>query len=339
VTDRELEQYLTPHKLGEPVLAGSGVEGDFDALAVDCPFVFEHAGAFHMMFIGFDGKGYQTGLARSTDLIHWDKLGVILARGEGNDWDRLNAAGTWLLCENNLDKPRTLRKWQARYWMAYHAYPGEGYEVGPGRVGLAWTDDEDLMTWHRLPEPVLVPEDGASWEQGGLYKECLILHDDTFYLFYNAKNRADRWIEQTGLATSRDLATWTRYPGNPVLPVRAPTASGTRAWDAGFCSDPCVVDYGGRWAMYYFGYDYQHAQEGIAFSEDLVTWAKHPVPIITVGADGELDSKHAHKPSVIRHQGVLYHFYCACRPTVPGDQAVNLGDEFRCITVATSERL
>ena len=82
MTDLELEQYLTPHKLGEPVLAGSGVEGDFDALAVDCPFVFEHTGAFHMMFIGFDGKGYQTGLARSMDLIHWDKLGVILARGE-----------------------------------------------------------------------------------------------------------------------------------------------------------------------------------------------------------------------------------------------------------------
>ena len=184
-----------------------------------------------------------------------------------------------------------------------------------------------------------MPEDGASWEQGGLYKECLILHDDTFYLFYNAKNSANRWVEQTGLATSQDLATWTRYPGNPVLPVPSPTQSGTGGWDAAFCSDPCVVAYGGRWAMYYFGYDTQHAQEGIAFSDDLVTWEKHPVPIITVGADGELDSKHAHKPSVIRHEGVLYHFYCACRPAVPGDPAVNLGDEFRCITVATSEPL
>ena len=46
-----------------------------------------------------------------------------------------------------------------------------------------------------------------------------------------------------------------------------------------------------------------------------------------------------HKPAVIRHKGVLYHFYCACRPAKPGDQAVDLGDEFRCITVATSEPL
>jgi hypothetical protein len=32
----------------------------------------------------------------------------------------------------------------------------------------------------------------------------------------------------------------------------------------------------------------------------------------------------------------LYHFYSACRPALPGDPAVNVGDEFRCITVATT---
>ena len=333
MTDLNLEQYLTPHKLGRPVLTGSGVDGAFDDLAVDCPFVFEHAGAFYMLFVGFDGKGYQTGLARSTDLVEWEKRGVILGRGEGNDWDNQNAAGTWLLCENDLDKPRTLRKWQGKYWLVYHSYPGEGYEVGPGRVGLAWTEDESLMSWHRLPEPILLPEEGAPWEQGGLYKECLILHDDVFYLFYNAKNRADRWIEQIGVATSRDLVSWARHADNPVLPV---TES---AWDAGFSSDPGVVHYDGRWAMYYFGYDFRHAQEGIAFSDDLIHWVKHPEPIITVGNEGELDSIHAHKPSVIKHDGVLYHFYCACRSAMPGDPTVNLGQEFRCLTVATSEPL
>ena len=61
---------------------GSGTEGAFDALAVDCPFVFEHGGTFHLMSVGFDNKGYQTGLARSTDLVHCEKTGVTLARGD-----------------------------------------------------------------------------------------------------------------------------------------------------------------------------------------------------------------------------------------------------------------
>jgi len=79
--DKEIiEKYRTPYKLGRPVLTGSGVEGTFDSKAVDCPFVFCHNGLFYMMYVGFDGTGYQTGLASSTDLIHWIKKGVILKR-------------------------------------------------------------------------------------------------------------------------------------------------------------------------------------------------------------------------------------------------------------------
>ena len=331
-----LAPYLAPYKLGRPVLTGSGVKGAFDSDAVDAPFVFEHGGTFYMMFIGFDGVGYQTGLARSDDLVTCEKVGILLRRGEGSAWDALNAAGTWLLCENDLDAPRTLKTWRDRYWMAYHSYPGDGYETGPARIGLAWSDDETLMTWHRLPDPILVPEEGAPWEAGGLYKECLIEHDGTFYLFYNAKNRRERWTEQAGVATAATLGgpgeapAWRRYRGNPVVRVTA------GAWDASFCSDPCVVWYDGRWAMYYFGFDGRHAQEGIAFSDDLLHWEKHPAPILQVGAAGALDSTHAHKPAMIKHKGVLYHFYCAVRPSMPGDPAVNAGSEFRCITVATS---
>lgn len=324
----DLTPYLTPHKLGRPVLTGSGTPGAFDERAVDVPFVFEHRGAYYMTYVGFDGQGYQTALARSADLLHWEPLGVILGRGEGNGWDSANAAGCWLLCENALDGPRTLVQYEGKYWLAYHSYPGEGYETGPARFGLAWTEDESLLTWHRLPEPFLTPEEGGEWERGGLYKECLLRHEGFFYLFYNAKD--SHAMEQTGLATSPDLRTWTRYEDNPVLR----TTPG--AWDSRFRSDPCVVRDGERWVMFHFGYDGRHAQEGIAFSDDLYHWRQHPAPILTAGPAGSLDSTHAHKPAVIRRNGVLYHFYCACRPHRAGDPTDN-GGELRCITVATSE--
>lgn len=326
-----LERYLTPYKYKKPVLTGSGNPGGFDKDAVDCPFVFQHRGLFYMMYVGFDGTGYQTALATSEDLLHWEHRAVILRRSEGSEWDAKNVAGTWILKEHRLDAPPTLKKWNGKYWLVYHAYPEFGYEEGSAKIGLAWTEDEELLEWHRFPEPILTPEEGAPWEQGGLYKECLIEHEGTFYLFYNAKNaKKGRWKEQIGIATSKDLLAWRRYEGNPVLRVSED------GWDCGFVADPCVLQDGDQWVMFYYGYNYKKAQDGIAFSSDLFHWTKHPEPILTVGEPGEIDSIFAHKPAVIAHEGVLYHFYTASREWREGDPTKNWGREFRSITVATS---
>lgn len=329
-----IQPYLTPYKYGKPVLAGSGAEGAFDKHAVDCPFVFRHNDRFYMMYVGFDGVGYQTALAVSDDLLHWTHHGLILERDDRRSWDGRNVAGTWMMRENDMHGPATLKKRDGKYWLAYHSYPGDGYEEGSARIGLAWTEDESLMTWHRLDAPVLTPEDGADWERGGLYKECLLEHEGTYYLFYNAKNQNHgRWVEQTGVAISRDLLNWERHPHNPVLKVTPD------AWDSGFASDPCVLRNGAEWAMFFFGYNYRTAQEGLALSGDLLNWEKWPEPIITTGADGELDSTFAHKPSVLTHDGVLYHFYTASRPYREGDSTNNIFPEFRSIAVATSRPL
>ncbi len=125
-----IRPYLTPYKYGHPVLVGSGVPGSFDYHAVDCPFVFRHRDRFYMMYVGFDGVGYQTALATSEDLLRWEHLSTILDRDEGSRWDSRNIAGTWILRENDLHKAPTLKKWQGKYWLTYHSYPGDGYEAG-----------------------------------------------------------------------------------------------------------------------------------------------------------------------------------------------------------------
>ena len=57
--------YATPYKFGKLVVSPSGVDGEFDGKTVDCPFVFHHDGRFYMTYVGWDGTGYQTGLASS----------------------------------------------------------------------------------------------------------------------------------------------------------------------------------------------------------------------------------------------------------------------------------
>ena len=59
----DLAPFRTPYKYGKRVLEKSGVPGSFDERSVDCPFVFSANGRFHMTYVGYDGTGYQTGLA------------------------------------------------------------------------------------------------------------------------------------------------------------------------------------------------------------------------------------------------------------------------------------
>ena len=327
----DFRPYLTPYRLGRPVLAGSGVPGRFDARGVDVPFVFYHNGRFMMMYTGFDGTGYQTALAQSDNLTDWRTLGVILPRKSDGSWDAVGASGTWMLkADDSISALPTLQKYNGRYWMIYHSYPSAGYEEGPAEIGLAWCEDEDLMLWTRLEQPVLSWRGGADWERGGLYKGCFVRDGGFFRLFYNAKTEGENWIEQTGMCVSEDMIHWTRCAQNPILPV---TPGG---WDSRFASDPCMLRDGKRWLMFYYGYDGRHAQDGLTVSEDLTRWEKAAQPLLTYGAPGSLDSIHAHKPAILTANGRLYHFYCACREHRP-DDAAELWNEFRTITVASSE--
>ena len=327
----QIDHLITPYKLGKPVIQGSGIPGRFDSNAVDCVVPFRHNGKFYMTYVGFDGTGYQTAIATSDDLVSWQHQGLILKRGSNRKWDSVGMAATTLLMENDLYAERKLKKIDGKYWMMYHAYPGEGYESGSAEIGLCYTEDESLMNWTFVGEPVFSNKDGESWEVGGLYKSWLMEHEGTFYMYYNAKNRDDgRWLEQTGMATSKDMRNWTRYDGNPILPVVP------GAWDSVFASDP-VVFYDsrqGQWVMFYYGLGNLSACDGVAVSDDLYHWRKFPAPILTIGGRGTIDSKYAHEPGIIYHDGNLYHFYCACRPYQEGDSAKNFGDEFRCISVA-----
>jgi len=309
----DLTPFLTPYKYDKLILEKSGVAGSFDEKSVDCPFVFSADGRFYMTYVGFDGIGYQTGLAVSDDLIAWQRVGLILGRDASDPITRYNLALMCILRDDALESTARLQKVEGRYLGVWHAYPNPGYEAGPAVIGLAWSDD--LRHWKRT-DPILRPEDGAEWERGGLYKPYLVKAGDTYYLYYNAKNNVERgWIEQTGVATSRDLKTWTRYAGNPIV-----KAGPSDSWDARFASDPAVLRYKRWWVLYYYGLAANgRARDLLALGESPYHFTKVPEIIIDVGPPGSIDEDYAHKPSVISHQGVLYHFYCAVGGKWPND--------------------
>lgn len=326
-----LARLRTPHKFPELVLKASYRQGEFDALATDCPFLFRHKRRYYMTYVGFDGTGYRTGLASSTDLVRWEKEGLILDRGPAGSVTEFNAALTWILRDPDLFGEGTLEKIDDRYLGTYHAYPQAGYETGPAAIGLCWSSD--FRKW-RIKDPFLRASDpdAGTWERGGLYKSCLLRHEGTYYLFYNAKTEGAPWIEQTGLATSKDLKSWKRHEANPVIPV-GPKG----AFDDVFCSDPYVLRCGGTWVMFYYTLSSDgRARDTVAFSDDLLHWRKSNEILIDVGAPGSIDAQYAHKPGIFAQDGNLYHFYCAVSPAKEkkmGDVEVH---EIRGIALATT---
>ena len=127
-----------------------------------------------MAYIGFDGHGYRSGIASSDDLIKWKREKIILDWGEIGKFDGYGAGALSILLENNqLGKLPIPLKWKGKYQASYTGYPEEGYEKGPGSVGIAYS--EDLIHWEKADfNPVLIPSEGKEWERGGIYRTFLM---------------------------------------------------------------------------------------------------------------------------------------------------------------------
>lgn len=351
--DDPIAPYRTPYKYPKLLLGPTNKPGDFDAKSVDDPIVFRAHGKFYMLYIGYDGTGYQTGLASSHNLIDWKREALVGPRDPNSKYTRYNLAISSILRDKRLDGPGDAIKLNGEYLAAWNAYPSAGYEEGAAVIGLARS--RNLLHW-TLTDPILFPQDGAPWEQGGLYRPDLLMQEKdgqrTFYLYYNAKTKnlpkseGGGWHEQTGVATSTDLKTWTRSPLNPLLrngprgsltyppsnPLHDAKPPVQDARDSRFASNPYVMTHRGQYAMFYFGFGYQRpgrACELLALGNDPFHFHKVPEVLIDAGPPGSIDETFAHKPSLIYHDGALYHFYCAVSGKWP--------NEVRGIAVARSK--
>lgn len=331
--------YRTPYKYPKLVLSAAQDKTAFDARSVDDPIIFRADGSFHMLYIGFDGTGYQTGLASSHDLVQWKRTALVGPRDPASRYNKYNLAISSILRDKNLYGTGEAIRVEGRYVAAWNAYPSPGYEEGAAVIGLAYSPD--LLHWN-LTEPILNPGEGAAWEHGGLYRPDLFLHDGTYYLYYNAKtdtlpqSEGGGWHEQSGVATSRDLKQWTRSSLNPLL-RNGPRGSDTwpkddarsaqrppvpDARDSRFASNPFVMQNGRDFAMFYFGYDFERpgrACELLALGSDPLHFNKVPEVLVDTGAPGTVDATFAHKPSLIYHEETLYHFYCAVSGAYPNE--------------------
>jgi len=315
------EEVKTPYKYGIVIPAPEGKK-------VDCPTVFRHGDRWYMVYVQLENEpqGYTTQLAVSDDLLHWQTRGTILARGDGDAWDRANAAGGIALVDTKWASDGTLDTREGRYWISYLGGAHPGYETPPLCISMASTlDPTSTAGWEKQPAPVLRPDDkdARPFETGTLFKSFVFRDAGAtlgapFVMYYNA--RPPRGDETIGIAVSQDMRTWRRYSDEPVIVNPRPPDLKHGV----ISGDPQVVRMDDLWVMFYFGAFWKpKAFDTFAASRDLVHWTRWDGPHLIEPSE-PWDDEFAHKPWLLKHNGVVYHFYCA------------VGNQGRAIALATS---
>ena len=326
------QEVRTPYKYGMVVAPTDNYH------KIDCPTVFHVGDKWLMTYVvyngkdGTDGRGYETWLAESDDLLHWTTKGRILSYKD-DGWDMNQRGGFPALVDWTWDGSYELGVFKNKYWMTYIGGHGTGYEAvrEPLNIGMAWTNGDITQAheWQSADAPLLSinDKDVQWWEKLVQYKSTI--YDDPaktlgkrFVMFYNAGgiNPANQLkAERIGIALSNDLKKWKRYDGNPVF---ANEVGGIITGDAQ------IAKMGDCYVMFYFkAYDPSrkyNAFNTFAVSRDLIHWQTWDGEDLIIPSK-PYDEMFAHKSYVLKHDGVVYHFYCA----------VN-NDQQRGIAVATS---
>ena len=355
VMQRIYKEVRTPYKYGLVVAPTDNYH------KIDCPTVFRDGDRWLMTYVvyngkdGLDGRGYETWLAKSEDLLHWQTQGRLLSYKDNDDWDKNQRGGFPALIDWTWGGSYDLGTYKKRHWMTYIGGHGTGYEAvrEPLNIGLAWTggDVTKAHEWQSLLAPVVSinDKDAQWWEKLTEYKSTIYdikderlkmkevlpreLRKYRFIMFYNAGGvnpENGLKAERIGIALSNDLKKWKRYQGNPVF---ANEVGGIITGDAQIArmNSSVLGDSVAKkslYVMFYFkAYDPSRkysAFNTFAVSRDLVNWQRWEGNDL-IAPSKPYDELFAHKSYVVKHDGVVYHFYCA----------VN-NDQQRGIAVATS---
>lgn len=326
VMQKIYDEVKTPYKYGMVVAPEDNYH------KIDCPMVYREGNRWFMTYVvyngkdGTDGRGYETWLATSDDLLQWKTLGRLLCYAD-KGWDMNQRAGYPALIDWTWNGFYEMAKYKGRHWMSYFGGEGTGYESvrKPLNMGMASTkgDITQAHPWETSPAPVLSINDKSAqwWEKLTHYKSTVYWDRNKtlgkpFVMFYNAAgiNPANQLkAERIGIALSSNMTSWRRLPlrtakrktGNPVFFHEAPGI---------ITGDAQIVKFPHYYVMFYFSAfnpkRKYNAYNTFAVSRDLVNWQDWE------GADliypsKPYDDMFAHKSYVLKHQGVVYHFYCA----------------------------
>ncbi|MGD8414957.1 MAG: family 43 glycosylhydrolase [Candidatus Latescibacterota bacterium] len=199
--------------------------------------------------------------------------------------------------------------------------------------------------------------DPGGWDSYGLWAPHVIRSGNTYYMFYTGADGpgADPGTKQRiGLATSPDLMTWTRFPGNrcPGTPGEGCVYQCDEPWttwggpDGSFnqqCRDPFVMwdSDNQRWVMMVTARSTnRYGVVTVAYSDDLTTWTGagfiDATRRLADGVGAQTTGGQAENPFVMSYDGTHYLLFTDWNDP---EDSVSVQDPRTIVQYATSNSL
>lgn len=251
----------------DPVLK----RGDWDSGDVLNPSVVRFHGQYWNYYSGYDGTTWSTGVATSSDGIHWTKQGKILGPDAGN--------GTALVVGDQirywyqtadpvqiaLDKKVVLAtgprgSWDERGVADPYVMERNGefymYYLGMDRARrqrLGVARSHDGVVWEKLiSNPIMELGDAGCFDEVGLGEPAVWSSGGSYWMLYTGRARGEQ--RRMGLAKSADGVHWSREP----LIIQ-----GNSDWDREVVCDPTVEVLSDGIRVWFGGGDVPRPDQGL----------------------------------------------------------------------------
>lgn len=179
----------------------------------------------------------------------------------------------------------------------------EGTPFYPGHeIYFGHASTPDFFTWE-VHDPVLLVRPDT-WEEAHVWAPCVVRRGDDFIMAYTGVNR--HISQDIGLAFSRDLFDWKRWPNNPISPCKNVAWAAWSEDQISSCRDPNLFEHMGRWWMNYTA----NTKEGasciaLASTRNFARWDDHG-PICVGPAGGyEMRPQGGHPQGSLESANVL----------------------------------
>ena len=232
-----------------PLFAGAG-EGAWDAKIRERGWIRrEPSGTWRLWYTGYDdalSPLKRLGLATSPDGLNWSRAaeGPLVA-GEWIEDMCVVRDGTRyvMVAEGEGDIARLLvsadgRTWTDRGPLDIRLVSGEPIPPGPRGTPTMWHErgvwwlfyergdqgvwvatSRDLVTFTNVSDDPVLALGPARYDARMIAMDQIVKHRGRYYAYYHASapDEKGRWC--TCIARSDDLVHWTKYAGNPIVPV------------------------------------------------------------------------------------------------------------------------
>jgi predicted GH43/DUF377 family glycosyl hydrolase len=257
------------------------------------PSVIRFKGSYWMYYslpAAADGSsGWGIGIAKSSDLLHWSKVGELPPEQE------IEKAGI------AAPGARVIKDHVELFYQTY----------GKGKLDAIChaTSKDGLHFVHDPTNPVYRPTK-MDWSVGRAIDAEVYPHGDQLWLFFATRDPTMK-IQEIGMAaaplnSSYGAGTW------HDLSLDGPTLKPELAWEQTCIEAPSVLKHGGVYYLFYAGaYNNAPQQIGVATSKDGVRWKRlSGQPLLANGAAGAWNSSESGHPGVFTDDdGRTYLFF------------------------------